>query len=79
MIKKLTTCVLVLATLVLFTACEVPDIDTDTDEDTLEEASNYDVVDFRDPETGVHYLIYTNGAQGGITVRYRSDGLIMVD
>lgn len=31
-----------------------------------------------DPETGVNYLIYEGGYDGGITVRYNSDGTIMV-
>ena len=31
-----------------------------------------------DPETGVNYLVYTEGHGGGITVRYTSNGEIMV-
>lgn len=31
-----------------------------------------------DPETGVNYLIYDGGYDGGITVRYNADGSIMV-
>ncbi len=34
------------------------------------------MVDFRDPDTGVHYWKYT---AGGITVRYNADGTVMVD
>lgn len=37
-----------------------------------------DVMVYVDPETGVNYLIYNNLHQGGITVRYNSDGSIMV-
>ena len=41
------------------------------------------VYDYVDPETHVHYLIirdtYYNSGRGGITVRYNSDGTIMVD
>lgn len=41
------------------------------------------VYDYVDPETRVHYLIirdtYYNSGRGGITVRYNSDGTIMVD
>lgn len=77
MIKKLTMCVLVLATLVLFTGCEIQDIDTDTD--TVETIPADYVMNYKDPETGVHYLIYSSGYQGGITVRYNADGTIMVD
>jgi len=31
-----------------------------------------------DPETGVNYLVYKEGYGGGITVRYTSNGEIMV-
>ena len=33
---------------------------------------------FVDPDTGVNYLVYSCGYQGGITVRYNEDGSIMV-
>jgi hypothetical protein len=74
MIKKLTMYVLVLATLVLFTGCEIRETDTVESED-----KSYIVSDYKDPETGVHYLIYSDGYQGGITVRYNADGTIMID
>jgi hypothetical protein len=78
MIKKLTIYVLALATLVLFTGCEMPDTDKDTD--TIEsEVRSYTVVDYKDPETGVHYLIFEDGYRGGLSVRYNADGTIMVD
>jgi hypothetical protein len=76
MIKKLTIYVLVLATLALFTGCEMIDKDTDTIES---EARSYTVVDYKDPETGVHYLIFEDGYRGGLSVRYNADGTIMVD
>ena len=72
MTKKLIICVLVILT--LFTGCEV------RDKDTVEKTTvNYDIEDYRDPETGVHYLIYINYYQGGMSVRYNSDGTIMVN
>ena len=41
------------------------------------------VYDYTDPETGVHYLIYSDtavrGAMGGITPRLNADGSVMVD
>ncbi len=44
---------------------------------------NDDVYDYVDPDTGVHYLIYThkayNAGMGGITPRLNPDGSIMVD
>jgi hypothetical protein len=50
-----------------------------SDQTTVEE---YDTVGttvdcYTDPETGVCYLIYSCGYQGGITVRYNADGSIM--
>lgn len=41
--------------------------------------SDIGIIDYVDPDTGVHYLIYSRGYQGGITVRYNADGTIMVD
>lgn len=50
------------------------------DQTTVEE---YDFVGttvdyYTDPDTGVCYLIYDGGYDGGITVRYNADGSIMV-
>ncbi len=39
---------------------------------------NTTVHKYVDPETGVNYLIYDGVKQGGITVRYNTDGSIMV-
>ena len=33
---------------------------------------------FVDPETGINYLIYDGYRSGGITVRYNTDGTVMV-
>ncbi len=53
-----------------------------TEQKTVPEVSynNYDsnVYVYVDPETGVNYLIYTNVYKGGITVRYNSEGKIMI-
>lgn len=62
----------------------LPDTDTDTDTDILETTTSTDcVMDYKDPETGVHYLIYKDkcgySGMGGMTVRYNADGTIMVD
>ena len=37
------------------------------------------VIDYRDPKTGVHYLFYKDGYGGGLSVRYNTDGSLMVD
>lgn len=44
---------------------------------------NNDIYEFVDPDTGVHYLVYSRSApskgMGGITPRLNVDGSIMVD
>ena len=51
----------------------------DAGEETMGETPVHCVEDYRDQETGVHYLIYSAGYQGGMCVRYNADGSIMVD
>lgn len=50
---------------------------------SVKEMYNDDIYEFIDPDTGVHYWIYSHGAgyvgMGGITPRLNSDGSIMVD
>lgn len=44
---------------------------------------NDDIYEFIDPDTGVHYLVYSRSApskgMGGITPRLNANGSIMVD
>lgn len=40
--------------------------------------ANTDVFVYVDPKTGVNYLVYQGYNQGGMTVRYNSDGSIMI-
>lgn len=44
--------------------------------------TNDDMYEFVDPQTGVHYWVYSHGAaykgMGGITPRLNADGTIMV-
>ena len=37
------------------------------------------IKDYRDPQTGVHYIIYMGAKRSGMSVRYNADGTIMVD
>lgn len=50
---------------------------------TISSIDSYDVYDYVDPETGVHYLIYSQDAgyagMGGMTPRLNADGSLMVD
>ncbi len=70
------TKILTLATLgFLLMGCERVDEQTTVEErNTVGVAINY----YIDPDTGVCYLIYDGGYDGGITVRYNADGSIMV-
>lgn len=51
----------------------------DAELETMSDVPGAGITDYRDPETGVHYLIYGIGNQGGMCVRYNADGSIMVD
>ena len=54
---------------------------TTEDEPTVEETYQYqaaEVYNYVDPETGVCYLLYGGYRAGGMTVRYNTDGSIMV-
>ena len=50
----------------------------DTDFKKIEGNKTDEIEVYVDPETGVNYLIYDGGHDGGITVRYNADGSIMV-
>lgn len=50
----------------------------DKDFKKIEGNKTDDIQVYVDPETGVNYLIYDGGYDGGITVRYNADGSIMV-
>lgn len=47
-----------------------------------EEVNNNDIYEFIDPDTGVHYWIYSRSGgyagMGGITPRLNSDGTVMI-
>ena len=70
--KKLIICVLIILT--LFNGCGA------LNSGAIKKTNGkYRIEDYRDQETGVHYLIYINYYQGGMSVRYNSDGTIMVN
>lgn len=73
--KKILPVVVGVVLAVMTTGC---DIEKTIEDEYKIDAS--DVTDYRDPETGVHYLIFnkTSAFNGGMTVRYNSDGTIMV-
>ena len=43
------------------------------------EGDGSNVMDYVDPATGVHYLMYSGYGHGGMSVRYNADGTIMTD
>ena len=67
--KKLIVILMVLCSLL---------VGCDTDFKEVEGNKTDDIQVYVDPETGVNYLIYDGGYDGGITVRYNADGSIMV-
>ena len=71
--KKLIVCILV--SIMLFTGCGA----SNNNKVRKNNNDKYGITDYKDPETGVHYLIYDDGYSGGITVRYNADGTITVD
>lgn len=46
---------------------------------SFDEGDHLYVMDYRDPATGVHYLMYSGYGHGGMSVRYNADGTIMTD
>ena len=50
---------------------------------TISKIYNSDIYEFVDPDTGIHYLIYSHkagsGGMGGMTPRLKSDGSVMCD
>lgn len=75
--KKFYVLILFIIFAIFIVACSLES--NDTNEEVKRTGTSYCVHDYVDPETGVHYLIYQGGYQGGITVRYNADGTIMVD
>ena len=64
--------------------CDVPQAqETETNNNgSIEKIQNSDIFEFVDPDTGVHYWIYSHetayGGMGGMTPRLNSDGTVMV-
>lgn len=52
---------------------------TDNNAESISEIDNILVYEYIDPDTHVHYLVYDGYNECSISVRYNSDGTIMVD
>ena len=53
-----------------------------TKDNNIEKIYNSDIYEFIDPDTGVHYWIYSHkagyGGMGGMTPRLNPDGTVMI-
>lgn len=73
------------ATILTFSlvGCNVPEGTETSSSGTTSKIYNSDIYEFVDPDTGVHYWIYSHGesykGMGGITPRLNSDGSVMCD
>ena len=50
----------------------------DNEQKSIQKINNNDIYEFIDPDTGVHYWIYSHYNEGGMTPRLNSDGTVMV-
>ena len=88
--KKIICCVLCACVCMSLTGCDivVKDEESSRKEDTelsrkeYKSLSDNDIYEFVDPDTGVHYWIYSHSGyragMGGMTPRLASDGSVMV-
>ena len=79
----------ILATLLVFglaattlVGCSNPTGVETTKDNNIEKIYNSDMYEFIDPDTGVHYWIYSHkagyGGMGGMTPRLNPDGTVMI-
>lgn len=79
----------ILATLLVFglaattlIGCSNPTGVETTKDNNIEKIYNSDIYEFIDPDTGVHYWIYSHkagyGGMGGMTPRLNPDGTVMI-
>ena len=79
----------ILATLLVFglaattlVGCSNPTGVETTKDNNIEKIYNSDIYEFIDPDTGVHYWIYSHkagyGGMGGMTPRLNPDGTVMI-
>lgn len=79
----------ILATLLIFglvattlLGCSNPTGVETTKDNNIEKIYNSDIYEFIDPDTGVHYWIYSHkagyGGMGGMTPRLNPDGTVMI-
>lgn len=63
------------------TGCGISGVQSSNSGDTTK-IYNSDIYEFVDPDTGVHYWVYSHktgyGGMGGMTPRLNSDGTVMI-
>jgi len=81
--KKFMTLATVLILTCSLVGCSSPKGTETSNSGTTSKIYNRDVYEFVDPDTGVHYWIYSHAesykGMGGITPRLNSDGSVMCD
>lgn len=80
--KKIICCILLCICLCMGLAgCGAKGTET-SDKGSTPKINNSDIYEFVDPDTGVHYWIYSHKAgyagMGGMTPRLNSDGTVMI-
>ena len=79
--KKILSVVLGLALCFGMTGCGIYGTKSD-DNGSTRKIYDSDIYEFVDPNTGVHYWIYSHetdyGGMGGMTPRLKSDGTVMI-
>ena len=81
--KKLMVFATALVLIFSLVGCSMPKGTETSNSGTTSKIYNSDVYEFVDPDTGVHYWIYSHdtayGGMGGMTPRLNSDGSVMCD
>ena len=78
--KKIIIVIMMVMVFLSLTACGKQEINdkTNTQTETIPEYVTDNTYVYVDPETGVNYLIYDGYNRAGMSVRYNSDGYIMI-
>ena len=80
--KKIICCVLCACVCMSLTGCDIVIKDEESSRKEYKSVSDNDIYEFVDPDTGVHYWIYSHSGyragMGGMTPRLASDGSVMV-
>ena len=80
--KKFLTLLICICMCFWLLGCSVPDETQTSNEGSISKIYNDDIYEFIDPDTGVHYWIYSHkavyGGMGGMTPRLNSDGTLMI-